>query len=58
MENFDRENIDKLLEIRQIRQYFPPSKFLRRTVGYSYPQRILSIAINDYRCAVMHILCM
>ena len=27
MENFDRENIDKLLEIRQIRQYFPPSKF-------------------------------
>ena len=27
MENFDWENIDKLLEIRQIRQYFPPSKF-------------------------------
>ena len=27
MENFDRENIDKLLEIRQIRQYFPPSNF-------------------------------
>ena len=27
MENFDRENIDELLEIRQIRQYFPPSKF-------------------------------
>ena len=26
MENFDRENIDELLEIRQIRQYFPPSK--------------------------------
>ena len=24
MENFDRENIDELLEIRQ---YFPPSKF-------------------------------
>ena len=22
MENFDRENIDELLEIRQIRQYF------------------------------------
>ena len=26
MENFDRENIDELLEIRQIRQYFPLSK--------------------------------
>ena len=26
MENFDRENIDELLEIRQICQYFPPSK--------------------------------
>ena len=26
MENFDRENIDELLEIHQI-QYFPPSKF-------------------------------
>ena len=31
MENFDRENIDELLEIRQIRQYFPV-KILRRTV--------------------------
>ena len=27
MENFDRENIDELLEIRQICQYVPPSKF-------------------------------
>ena len=27
MENFDRKNIDELLEIHQIRQYFPPSKF-------------------------------
>ena len=25
MENFDGENIDELLKIRQIRQYFPPS---------------------------------
>ena len=32
MENFDRENVDKLLEIRKIRQYFPPSKFF--TVRY------------------------
>ena len=27
MENFDRENIDELLEIRQICQYFPRQKF-------------------------------
>ena len=27
MENFDRENIDELLEIRQIRQYFPCQNF-------------------------------
>ena len=31
MENFDRENIDELLEIRQIRQYFPRQKFKRLT---------------------------
>ena len=28
MENFDRENIDELLEIRQIRQYFPRQNFV------------------------------
>ena len=27
MENFDRENIDELLEIRQIHQYFPRQNF-------------------------------
>ena len=27
MENFDRKNIDELLEIRQICQYFPRKKF-------------------------------
>ena len=27
MENFDRENIDELLEIHQIRQYFPRQNF-------------------------------
>ena len=27
MENFDRENIDELLEIRQILQYFPHQNF-------------------------------
>ena len=26
MENFDRENIDEMLEIHQIRQYFPRQK--------------------------------
>jgi len=25
-ENFDRENVEELIEIRQICQYFPPSK--------------------------------
>ena len=32
MENFDRENIDELLEIHQIRQYFPSVKILCHTV--------------------------
>ena len=32
MKIFDRENIDELLKIRHIRQYFPPSKFC--TVQY------------------------
>ena len=31
MENFDRENIDELLEIRQNRQY-PPRQNLHRTL--------------------------
>ena len=26
-ENFDGENVDELIKIRQIRQYFPPSTF-------------------------------
>jgi len=26
-ENFDGENVDELIKIRQIRQYFPPSNF-------------------------------
>ena len=26
VENFDGQNVDELLKIRQIRQYFPPSK--------------------------------
>jgi len=27
VENFDGENVDELIKIRQIRQNFPPSKF-------------------------------
>jgi len=27
VENFDGGNVDELIKIRQIRQYFPPSKF-------------------------------
>ena len=43
MENVDRENIDELLEIRQIRQYFPPSKFyaVRYTIYVYAPSKIL-----------------
>ena len=50
MENFDRENIDELLEIRQIRQYFPPSKFcaIRYVVIY-VPFSILSTVANLLR---------
>ena len=43
MENFDRENIDELLEIRQIRQYFPLSKIC--AVRYS----------NNYKLHLKHI---
>ena len=35
MENFDRENIDELLEICQIHQYFPV-KILCRTVIHAF----------------------
>jgi len=27
VENFDGENVDELIKICEIRQYFPPSKF-------------------------------
>ena len=38
-ENIDRENIKKLLEIRQIYQYFPPSKFCAVRYSQHYPTR-------------------
>ena len=48
MENFDRENIDELLEICQTRQYFLPSKFY--TVWYVAIKCILLTVIrsNNY----------
>ena len=49
MENFDRENIDELLEIRQIRQYFPPSKICairyNRQVGGAYEELLLTVPL-------------
>jgi len=39
VENFDWENVDEFVKIRQIHQYFPPSKicaiiwYFARTVG-------------------------
>ena len=36
MENFDRENIDELLEICQSRQYFPLSKICHTVLPGSY----------------------
>ena len=46
MENFDRENIDELLEIRQIRHYFPPVKNLRRTVDLKLHDHTIIIIIK------------
>ena len=46
MENFDKENIDKLLEIRQIRQYFPPSKFSTLWYVTGFVKRDLTHASN------------
>ena len=40
MKIFDKENIDELLEIRQIRQYFPQTKFC--AIQYTYIIRILT----------------
>jgi len=34
VENFDGENGNELIKFRQIRQYFPPSKFC--TIWYMY----------------------
>ena len=42
MENFDRENIDELLEIRQIRQYFPPAKICAVRYVYWTPNDLYS----------------
>ena len=48
MENFDRENIDKLLEICQICQYFPPSKLcaVRYARFYATPESIMLVVLH------------
>jgi len=41
VENFDGENVDELIKIRQIHQYFPPSKFCAiRYISNCYHQAI------------------
>ena len=47
MENFDRENIDELLEIRQIRQYFPPSKICAVRYTFYY---LLKYQMFNFTC--------
>ena len=52
MENFDRENIDELLKICQIRQYFPRQNFVLYGnivfIGSSYP--IWFVMYKSYAC--------
>ena len=43
MENFDRENIDELLEIRQIRQYFAPYGTNRMSTEYLLDNVVLQL---------------
>ena len=59
MENFDRENIDKLLEIHQICQYFPRQNFS----PYSTFQRLMipifghgNLSIHSYMTLLIYIL--
>jgi len=34
VENFDKENVDELIKICQIRQYFPRQKFVPYSIMY------------------------
>ena len=43
MENFDRENVDELLEIHQIRKYFPHQNFAPYGIIYV---RQMNIHVN------------
>ena len=53
MENFDGENIDELLEIRQICQYFPPSKFYTiRQLLFSKLLSLLRMQLGELRTYV------
>ena len=56
MENFDRENIDELLEIRQIHQYFPPSKIcaVRYVIAASNNDNNNNNSLNcSYTCIII-----
>ena len=44
MENFDGENVDELIKIRQTRQYFPPSKFC--AIRYASLKKLKSITLR------------
>ena len=46
MENFDRENIDELLEIRQIRQYFPHQNFALYSILENNAENYLQDILN------------
>ena len=52
MENFDRENIDELLEICQIRQYFPRQNFALYGICIALARggvtNVLCIEMNNY----------
>ena len=56
MENFDRKNIDELLEIRQIRQYFSPSKFcaIQQFVQFFVPTQWVACFCCDVAQAFQH----
>ena len=47
MENFDRENIDQLLEIRQIRQYFHCQNFVPYGIAYVVCSRLAMYYVCD-----------
>ena len=57
MENFDRENIDELLEIRQIYQYFPCQNFVPYGICM-YVCMYVHTYVGMYVCMFILILCL